>query len=95
MFLGIYRFNGNVDELLAGYRKMMELVPPGAIHLHVCVQESDGLSIIDTCPTREAFENFAGGEQFRGLLKVAGLPMPSISAVGEIYSARNGAIRLV
>jgi hypothetical protein len=29
--------------------------------LHLCLRLPDGVLIVDTCPTREAFETFANG----------------------------------
>lgn len=32
--------------------------------------------LVDSCPTREAFESFAGGQAFRALRERHGLPEP-------------------
>jgi len=95
VFLGIYRFDGNTDELLVGYRKLMDLVPSSSIHLHVCVRDARGLSIIDACPTREVFEDFVRGESFRELLTMAGLPTPTVTALGEAQSVWHQGARLI
>jgi len=95
MFLGIYRFEGNADQLLVGYQKMMELVPKSAIHLHICIRDSRGLSVFDSCPTREVFEKFSGGDDFLGLVRMAGLPAPTVTPIGEIESAWHEGERLM
>jgi len=86
MFLGVYRFEGNPDELLAGYERMMASVPADALHLQVCVRDTHGLSVYDACPTREAFQNFSDGEPFRSLLHSVGLPAPTVQFLGDVHS---------
>lgn len=44
---------------------------------HVCLRADDGIVIVDTCPTREAFEAFLTGDEFRSALRRHGLPEPS------------------
>ena len=87
MFLGLYRFSGKADAMLAGYERMMKQVPPGAIHLHVCVQDAEGLSVYDSCPSREVFEEFANSGQFHDMVATAGLPNPTVTLLGDVHSA--------
>lgn len=86
MFLGVYQFEGNPDELRENYERLIASVPPDALHLHVCVRNDDGLSVYDACPTREAFQDFAASDQFRSLLRTAGLPLPTLSLLGDVHS---------
>lgn len=44
--------------------------------LHLCLRAADGILLVDTCPSREAFEAFAGGTGFRTLRERHGLPQP-------------------
>jgi len=94
MFLGAYRFAGNTNELMAAYEQMINAIPASALHLHVCVRADEGLVIFDTCPSREAFEKFSGGESFRAVLEAAGLPVPEIQLLGDVHSAFFGGQRL-
>jgi len=95
MFLGVYRFEGNPDELLAGYERMMASVPADALHLQVCVRDGNGLSVYDACPTQEIFESFSNGDQFRELLKTVGLPVPTVQLLGDVHSTFFQGKRLV
>jgi hypothetical protein len=95
MYLGIYRFEGNVPDLLVGYDRMMQAVPPAALHLHVCVPDDGGLWVYDACPTREVFERFAASADFRALLADAGLPPPQVRLVGDVHRAIVGGERRV
>jgi hypothetical protein len=37
----------------------------------------DGIVLVDTCPTKEVFESFAHGDDFRALRERHGFPEPS------------------
>jgi hypothetical protein len=87
MYLGIYRFRGNPDELLPAYDRLMAEVGGDAIHLHACAVEEDGITIYDACPTREAFESFSASAEFRAAAGIAGLPEPSVEGV-PLHAAR-------
>ena len=78
MYLGIYDFDGDPDELLAGYDRMMGSFPGSMIIFHACVVRDGGITIYDACPTQEAFERFSTGVTFEQALAAAGLPRPSI-----------------
>jgi hypothetical protein len=44
---------------------------------HLCLRAPDGIIVVDTCPTREAFEAFSTSEEFRSARLRHGLPDPS------------------
>jgi len=85
MFLGIYRFEGNPQELLAGYERMIQSVPAGNMQLHCCVPDAGGLWVVDTCPSRDVFEGFSSSPQFLDLLESVGLPAPSVQKIGDVH----------
>jgi len=87
MFLGIYRLEGDTNQLRRGYERLLELVPHDGMQLHVCVTDPGGLWIYDTCPSREAFLSFAASPEFRNALKTAGLPEPKVTPIGEVQAA--------
>lgn len=87
MYLGIYHFRGNPDELVQAYDRLMAEVGHGAIHLHACAVEEDGITIYDACPTREAFESFSTSAEFRAATGIAGLPEPTIEGY-PLHAAR-------
>ena len=47
------------------------------MRLHLCLRTPNGIVIVDTCPTREAFQAFTTGDQFRSALRRHGLPDPT------------------
>ena len=76
MHASLWRFRGDPDDLLARYDAMLTEIPPGNMRLHLCLRAPDGIVLVDTCPSREAYEAFAGGEAFAALRRKHGLPDP-------------------
>ena len=62
MFFGVYHFAGRPDTLLPAYQRLMDGLPAGGSDLHVCVVLEHGLSVYDTCPSRQVFEQFSRSE---------------------------------
>lgn len=76
MHASIWTFAGDPDELARRYDTMVAEIPAGNMQLHLCLRTDDGLLLIDTCPSREAFAAFAGSEAFAALRRRHGLPEP-------------------
>jgi len=91
MHLGIYRLDGDPDDLLARYDRMLAGFPTDELLVHVCVRRADGITIIDTCPTLEDFLAFSTSAEFRAALDAVGLPQPTIEDVGAVHYARTPA----
>jgi hypothetical protein len=72
----IWRFAGDPDELLRRYDAMVAEIPPANLRLHLCLRAADGIVLVDTCPSREVYEAFSTGREFRGLRERHGLPEP-------------------
>jgi hypothetical protein len=77
MHASIWKFAGDPDELLRRYDAMLEEIPRAGMRLHVCLRAPDGIVLVDTCPTKEVFESFAHGDDFRALRERHGFPEPS------------------
>jgi hypothetical protein len=77
MHVSIWKFDGDSDDLLARYDAMLAELPSEGTRVHLCLRAPDGIVLIDTCPTRAAFEAFAGNEGFRMLRERHGLPVPA------------------
>ena len=88
MYLGIYRFTGDSQALLAAYDRFMESMPPGNISWHLCAVEPDGITIYDTCPSEEIFHAFSTSDGFQEAVANAGLPQPQVTG-RPVYSART------
>jgi hypothetical protein len=77
MHASIWKFDGDPDELTRRYDAMVAEISPVNMKLHLCLRASDGIVMVDTCPTQGAFKAFAASEQFRALRDRHGLPEPS------------------
>ena len=61
MYASIWRFTGDPDELVRSYDAMLADIPSASMRLHLCLRTPNGIVILDTCPSHEAFEQFATG----------------------------------
>jgi hypothetical protein len=78
MHASISTFRGDPDDLVARYDAMVADIPPANIRLQLCLRTDDGIVVVDTCPSREAFDAFFHDGPFRSLLARHGLPEPEI-----------------
>ena len=76
MHASIWTFAGEPDELARRYDAMVAELPPGVMRLSLCLRAPGGIVVVDTCPTRDAFVAFSGGDGFRALCARHGLPEP-------------------
>jgi hypothetical protein len=77
MHASIWKFNGDPDELARRYDALTAELPTDQFIAHLCLKAPDGLVLVDTCPTREAFEAFATGEAFHDALRRHDMPDPA------------------
>ena len=77
MHASIWKFTGDPDELTRGYDEMLAEFPASEFIAHLCLRAPDGIVIVDTCPSREAFEAFAASESFRDARRRHGLSDPT------------------
>ena len=76
MHASITHYPGDPDDLEARYDALLAEVPSASMRLHLCLRATDGLVVVDTCPSREAFQAFQQSEGFRMLRARHGLPEP-------------------
>jgi hypothetical protein len=76
MHASIWRFAGDPDALVRSYDAMLAELPTATMRVHLCLRATDGIVIVDTCPSREVYEGFAASEEFRALRSRHGLPEP-------------------
>ncbi len=75
MHASVWRFAGDPDDLEQRYEAMLADIPAKVMRLHLCLRCPDGILIVDTCPSREVFEQFAASP-FPALRAAHGLPDP-------------------
>jgi hypothetical protein len=77
MHTSIATYTGNPDELLRSYDAMLAEVPTEIMRLHLCARADDGIVVVDTCPSREAYEAFMASDVRREMCARHGLPDPT------------------
>jgi hypothetical protein len=88
----IWRFTGDPDGLLRRYEALLGEIPAAGMRLHLCLRANDGIVLVDTCPSRQAFEEFAAGS-FAILRAGHGLPDPERVEDFPVHAAfANGAL---
>jgi hypothetical protein len=76
MHASIWRFSGDPDDLLRRYEAMVGEIPAENMQLHLCLRATDGIVLVDTCPSKEVFDTFVRGPAFAALRAAHGLPEP-------------------
>jgi hypothetical protein len=87
MHLGIYEFNGDPEQLLPAYDRLMAAMPSGNTAWHLCVVREGGITIYDTCRNEAVFQSFSTDAGFREAIAGAGLPEPRITGL-PVHAAR-------
>ena len=86
-FLGSYEFDGDPDELIAGYDRLTAQFPEDVILLQTVIRRDGGITVYDACPDQPTFADFSTSEMFAKALAEAGLPEPRVTQLGEIHKA--------
>lgn len=94
MHASIWKFSGDPDDLLARYDAMMAEIGTANMRLHVCLRADDGMLMLDTCPSKQAFEAFARGGAFRALRERHGVPEPTELRDYAVHAAFAGGTEL-
>lgn len=76
MHASITHFPGDPDDLEQRYDALLAEISPASMRLHLCLRAPDGLVVVDTCPSQEAFQAFHTSEAFRTMRARHGLPEP-------------------
>jgi len=95
MFLGSYRYEGNPEELQAAYQQALDQIPTAQMQLQVCIADDNGITVYDTCPSRDVFLAFSSSTDMKELMTSVGLPMPTVTPIGEVFTAYSGGQRMV
>jgi hypothetical protein len=76
MHASIWKFRGDPEDLVRRYEAILTEIPIDPMRLHLCLRADDGIVLVDTCPSRQVFEEFSSGDSFRELRRRHGLPEP-------------------
>jgi hypothetical protein len=90
----LWRFAGDPGDLLPRYDAMLAEIGAGNMRLHVCLRAPDGIVLLDTCPSKEAFEALMRSPAFRELRERHGLPEPVQVDDYAVHLAYAGGVAL-
>ena len=90
MHASIWKLDGDPDDLARRYDALLAEFPLAQLELQLCLRASDGLVIIDTCRTEEAFRAFASSPDFAAMLERHGLPPIAIIDDYPVHTAIAG-----
>jgi len=85
----MYEFEGDPDELVAAYDRLMEFVPSDGLPFHACVRRDGGIVIYDCCPDRDVFRGFSSSDGLLDAMRDAGLPTATVTELGDVHAARS------
>jgi hypothetical protein len=75
MYASIWKFEGDPDRLATAYEAFSAELPPPQLRL--ALRAPDGLVVVDTCPTRDAFIAFTSNPSVHAGLQRHGLGLPT------------------
>jgi hypothetical protein len=79
MHASISHFTGDPDDLTRRIDELFLRVPADNVRLLLVVRRDDGITLIDTCPTRDAYERFRASGWLDRTLADVGLPAPTVT----------------
>jgi hypothetical protein len=85
--LGAVHFDGDPNELLSAYHRLLERFGIDALEVHLSITRPGGLTVFDACPAKAIHEEFTTSDVFRGAIAAAGLPAPRIEGLGDVQGA--------
>ena len=86
-YIGAVHFDGDPDQLLPAYDRMLERFGMDNLDVHLCIVRDEGLTVFDACPTKADYEQFTGSDMFLKAVETAGLPAPRIEGLGNVRVA--------
>lgn len=93
MYASIWTVPGDPDDLVGRYDALRGEIPDASLRFHACLRAPDGIVVVDTCPTREAFQEFRDSEWFADLCRRHGLPAPRMTGY-PVHAAFSGGRRV-
>jgi hypothetical protein len=78
MHASILTFTGDPDDLVGRIERLFEQVPAANVQLMLVVRRPDGVTLVDTCPSEEAYLRFRATGWLETALRDVGLPAPEI-----------------
>lgn len=86
--MAVFDFHGDSEELAARYDEAVRnvaAVSSARPVVHLAVPREDGFMVVDVWNSEEALRAFESNEEFRSVLRDAGLPEPRL----RVYPVHN------
>jgi hypothetical protein len=94
MHASIWRWHGDPDDLARRYDALLAELGAARVELQLCLRAPDGIVLVDTCPTEEAFRVFASSPDLAAMLERHGLPPLSEVEDHPVHAAIAGGRRV-
>jgi hypothetical protein len=94
MHCSLWSYHGDCDDLVARYEAMIAEIPVEAMQFAACFRTSHGIVIVDTCPSKEAFDEFIASDGLQALLARHGLDQPVQLVDHPVVAAFAGGRRI-
>jgi hypothetical protein len=75
----IMTFAGDPDDLCPRIDDLLAQVPADNVRLMLVLRRPDGVTLVDTCPSRDAYDRFRASGWLDGAIAEVGLPAPVIA----------------
>jgi hypothetical protein len=86
MYASLWRFRGDPDDLLRAFDAITAELPIENFRFHASLRALDGMIVVDTCPSKEVFDNFVSGT-FDELRQRHSLPEPELLGGFPVHRA--------
>ena len=94
MHCSLWSYQGDPDELVARYEAMIAEVPVESMQFAACFRTQHGIVIVDTCRSKEVFDEFVASEGLHALLARHGLDQPDQLVDHPVVAAFAGGRRV-
>ena len=94
MHCSLWTYRGDPDELVTRYEAMIAEIPVEAMQFAACLRTPDGIVIVDTCPSKEVFDEFVASEGLQALMQRHGLDRPDELVDHPVVAAFAGGRRV-
>ena len=92
MHASIWNFTGNPDDLEPRLEELVGRIPQGSLLLMLVLRREDGFTVVDTCPTEDAYRRFRASGWMEANCRELGITFPqavdypvhlAVSAIAE------------
>jgi len=94
MHCSLWSYHGDPDELIVRYEAMIAEIPSEAMQFAACFRTSHGIVVVDTCPSKDDYDEFVTSDDLHALLARHGLDHPDQLVDHPVVAAFAGGRRV-